>query len=250
MKWPVVSLEDVISLEYGAALPAARRDSSGVVPVAGSNRVDGYHSEAFVKGPGIVVGRKGSAGKVTWFDSDFWPIDTTFYVRPKMLLELRWIFYLLHHLRLDRLSIVTGVPGLNRNDAYNCKISLPPLSEQRRIAEILDQADTLRKKRAEADAKADRILPALFVRMFGDPATNPKGWAISTLGDVTKAIHRYPTFYGQEYVESGVTVVRISDILPSHILSTQINRYAKVPKEFSDRFPLTILRSKDLVMAV
>jgi type I restriction enzyme, S subunit len=55
-------------------------------------------------------------------------------------------------------------------------IPLPPLSEQRRIVEILDQADALRKKRAEADAKADRILPALFIKMFGDPSTNPQGW--------------------------------------------------------------------------
>lgn len=175
MKWPVVSLEDVLSLEYGAALPAARRDPSGAIPVAGSNGVDGHHSEALVKGPGIVVGRKGSAGKVTWFDSDFWPIDTTFYVRPKIFVELRWIFYLLQHLRLDRLSIVTGVPGLNRNDAYNLKISLPPLSEQRRIVETVDQADTLRTKRAEADAKTEGIPPALFYKKFGDPAMNPKG---------------------------------------------------------------------------
>src|SRR5262245_45631708 len=172
MKWPVVSLEEVLSLEYWAALPAARRDSSGAIPVAGSNGVDGYHSEALVKGPGVVVGRKGSAGKVTWFDSDFWPIDTTFYVRPKMFVELRWIFYLLQRLRLDRLSIVTGVPGLNRNDAYNLKVPLPPLSEQRRIVEILDQADGLRKKRTEADAKADGILPALLYKIFGDPVMN------------------------------------------------------------------------------
>ena len=63
-------------------------------------------------------------------------------------------------------------------------MQVPSVSEQRRIVEILDQADTLRKKRAEADAKASRILPALFYKMFGDPATNPKGWAVGTLDDV------------------------------------------------------------------
>jgi type I restriction enzyme, S subunit len=169
MKWPVVSLEDVLILEYGSALPAVRRNSSGSIPVAGSNGIDGYHVEALVKGPGIVVGRKGSAGKVTWFDSDYWPIDTTFYIRPKIPVDLRWIFYLLLHLRLDRLSIVTGVPGLNRNDAYNLKVPLPPRSEQRRIVEILNQADTLRKKRAEADAKSIRIMRAVFIKIFGSP---------------------------------------------------------------------------------
>jgi len=60
MRWPMVSLKDVLSLEYGAALPAARSDSTGIIPVAGSNGVDGHNTEALVKGPGIVVGRKGS----------------------------------------------------------------------------------------------------------------------------------------------------------------------------------------------
>lgn len=62
------------------------------------------------------------------------------------------------------------------------EMPLPSPSEQRRIVEILEQADALRKKRAEADRIADRILPALFYKMFGDPATNPKGWNVEPLG--------------------------------------------------------------------
>ena len=73
---------------------------------------------------------------------------------------------------------------VSARDVKNLVVPLPPLSEQRRIVEILDQADTLRKKRAEADAKAARILPALFYKMFGDPATNPMGWPTANLGDV------------------------------------------------------------------
>ena len=134
MNWTEVLLKDFIILEYGKALKNENRNLSGKVPVAGSNGVDGWHTESIVDGPGIVVGRKGSAGKVTWFDTDFWPIDTTFYVKPKVKCDLRWVFYLLNHLQLDRLSIVTGVPGLNRNDAYKQSFKLPPLSEQRQIA--------------------------------------------------------------------------------------------------------------------
>ena len=65
---------------------------------------------------------------------------------------------------------------------WEYEIPLPPISEQRRIVEILDQADRLRKLRAEADKKAERILPALFIKMFGDPATNPMGWETFNLG--------------------------------------------------------------------
>lgn len=65
-------------------------------------------------------------------------------------------------------------------------LPLPPISEQNRIVEILDQADRLRKLRTDADAKAQRILPALFIKMFGDPVTNPKGLEKKRLGDLIK----------------------------------------------------------------
>jgi len=68
------------------------------------------------------------------------------------------------------------------------EIPLPPPSEQRRIVEILNQADALRKRTREADAKAARILPALFLKMFGDPATNPMGWPIHPLRKAIAAI--------------------------------------------------------------
>jgi type I restriction enzyme S subunit len=62
---------------------------------------------------------------------------------------------------------------------------LPALKEQRRIVELMEQANGLRRQRAEADALADGILPALFLKMFGDPATNPKGWLMTTLDRAT-----------------------------------------------------------------
>ncbi len=86
---------------------------------------------------------------------------------------------------LDRIhSTTSGLRNLNVNLYLNQHIPLPPISEQCRIVEILDQADSLRKKRAEADEKTTRILPALFYKMFGDPVTNPKGWPTEKLGDL------------------------------------------------------------------
>lgn len=92
------------------------------------------------------------------------------------------------------------------------RIPLPPPSEQRRIVEILDQADRLRKLRVEADKKAERILPALFIKMFGDPSTNPKGWKsapFGTLVDIGTQLvnpnrNQYKTLphIGGEHIES------------------------------------------------
>ncbi|MEH2412438.1 restriction endonuclease subunit S [Nostoc sp.] len=227
MNWTVASLSDFLSLEYGASLREPNRDASGQIPVAGSNGIVGYHSKALIKGPGIVVGRKGSAGKVTWFDTDFWPIDTTFYIRLKIAANVRWVFYLLQSLKLEQFSITTGVPGINRNDVYRLQVFIPPPSEQRRIVEILDQADALRRIRAEADGKGDRILPALFIKMFGDPITNPMGWDV-VLVEKLFSRERSGTKCGpfgsalkkHEYVDNGIAVWGIDNIKPNQFVES------------------------------
>lgn len=69
----------------------------------------------------------------------------------------------------------------------DAKIPLPSLSEQRRIAAILDKADALRAKRRETIAKLDQLLQSVFLEMFGDPATNPKGWPTGVIGDMLES---------------------------------------------------------------
>lgn len=207
MNWAQTTLGGVLSLEYGRSLPRHIREESGAVPVAGSNGEDGRHNVALINGPGIVVGRKGSAGKVTWFGGDFWPIDTTYYVRAdKRVADLRWLFYLLNFNRLERLNKTTGVPGLNRNDVYAEKCMLPPISEQQRIVEILDEVHRVRNLRRAADAKAARILPALFLNMFGDPATNPKGLKKEPLGKLIK-VKSGDFLPAKDMVENGTSPV-------------------------------------------
>jgi len=198
MKWLTPKIGQIISLEYGKSLPKEKRNSDGGFTVAGSNGPDGFHSEKLIDGPGIVIGRKGSAGKITWYEKDFWPIDTTFYVRPKTNIDLKWLYYFLTKLELERLAIITGVPGINRNAIYGLNIPFPPPSEQKRIVEILDQADALRKKRAEADQLAERIIPALFYKMFGDPGSMIK-ISIGELIDKKHIIIHKDGNFGSDY---------------------------------------------------
>ncbi|MBE9230450.1 restriction endonuclease subunit S [Cuspidothrix issatschenkoi LEGE 03284] len=91
----------------------------------------------------------------------------------KKLTVQKYLYFLFKHIEPFISSQGQGstFQSINRSTLESINIPLPPLSEQRRIVEILDQADALRKMRAEADAKSDRILPALFIKMFGDPST-------------------------------------------------------------------------------
>jgi len=105
---------------------------------------------------------------------------------PREHIDCKYLAYTLQHLtpQLISLSGSTTFKEVGRGAVKKFLIPLPPLSEQRRIVEILDQADHLRKMRTEADKKAERILPALFIKMFGDLATNPKGWDVYPLGEL------------------------------------------------------------------
>ena len=123
--WDVKTIGDVAEFAYGKALKASDR-KPGDVPVFGSNGQVGLHNEAFVKGPGIVVERKGNPGIVTWSYEDFFPIDTTFYVKKTgVVSSLNYLFYALKSQDLPSLSADSAVPGLNRNLAYMSKFLVP-----------------------------------------------------------------------------------------------------------------------------
>ena len=92
--WGQSVIGDHIELAYGDGLPERNR-KGGKYPVYGSNGVVGFHNEALVKGPGIIIGRKGTVGQVTLSKTDFWPIDTTYYVNLKEDGDILFWFYLL-----------------------------------------------------------------------------------------------------------------------------------------------------------
>jgi type I restriction enzyme S subunit len=96
--------------------------------------------------------------------------------------------YLYHFLRQARIPDA----GYSRHFKFlkALEIPLPPLPEQRRIAEILDKADALRAKRREAIAMLDQLLQSVFLEMFGDPVTNPNGWPMRFFGEVCESSFR------------------------------------------------------------
>ena len=160
--WVLVKLKDIISLNYGEGLPENKRKGD-THPVYGSNGIVGYHEGFLVKGPGIVVGRKGTIGNITWSDKDFWPLDTTYYVDVDATkVDLKWLFYQLIALKLDKLNAATDAPSLNRQVALNARIPLPPLHEQKKIAEILSTVDEAIEKSNEIIEKTKELKKGLM----------------------------------------------------------------------------------------
>lgn len=124
--WGVGTIGDLCTFEYGKALKAENR-VMGDIPVMGSNGQIGWHNVALVNGPGIVVGRKGNPGVVTWCQRDFYPIDTAYYVKRSAYLDNDMVLqFILHNSNLINLDSDSAVPGLNRHAAHGQKIVIAP----------------------------------------------------------------------------------------------------------------------------
>ena len=148
--WAALHLRHICRFAYGDSLTLEDR-VQGEIPVYGSNGRVGFHNEANTSAPVIVVGRKGSHGKVNFELGRAFAIDTTYFVDETCTAsDLRWLCYVLMSADLADVSKDSAVPGLSREDAYAKYLPHPPIAEQKAIAEYLDaqsgRIDTLRSK--------------------------------------------------------------------------------------------------------
>ena len=159
--WMKTRLGDIFELQYGKALKEDNR-VAGPVPVYGSSGIVGTHEVALVKGPGIIVGRKGNVGSIHWSFADFWPIDTVYYVPPDCV-----SLYLFHALRtVSFQSSDVAVPGLNRSYAHSISILAPADTLRRQFEEIAgpiyEQMNRLRQMNEKLRGARDLLLPRLM----------------------------------------------------------------------------------------
>ncbi|MHC4223578.1 MAG: restriction endonuclease subunit S [Planctomycetota bacterium] len=140
MVWSELTLGELIELKRGYDLPTPIR-KAGDVPVVSSRGISGRHDVARAKAPGVVVGRTGTLGEVVYLERDFWPLNTTLYVRDFKGNDPRFVSYLLETLDYHALSDKAAVPGVSRAQLHSLPVQRPPLREQRNIANQLQRFD-------------------------------------------------------------------------------------------------------------
>jgi type I restriction enzyme S subunit len=133
---------------------------------------------------------------------------------------------------LVKLAPSTTVPIINKGRFQELEIPLPPLDEQRRIAAILDKADAIRRKRQESIRLTEEFLRATFLEMFGNPVTNPKGWEVARLEDISdiqSGITKGRKLNGQETIS--VPYMRVANVQDGHISLVEIKEIEATPDE-------------------
>lgn len=209
-EWKRTKVGDVITLHYGKALKENVREK-GNVPVYSSAGHTGFHNQSLTSTDGIIVGRKGSIGKVYYSDIPFWCIDTAYYILPDpATYNLRYVFYLLKTLKLEELNEDSAVPGLNRETAYSQEILLPPLQEQEAIAEILSSLDNKIDLLHRNNKTLEKLADTLFRQWFVVEAND--SWEDRRLNDLLTISSSKRIFYS-EYTLTGVPFYRSKEII-------------------------------------
>lgn len=231
--WAITKFGDIIELSYGKSLPKAARSNNGTHPVFGSNGIVGLHNDFLIKGPCIIVGRKGGAGIATYSKDDCWPIDTTYFVLPSPVYDLKFAFYLIKSLRLKQFDRSTAIPGLNRDDAYALDIGLPPLNEQKQIVakieELFSELDkgieSLQTAREQLKIYRQAILKQAFegnlTADWRDINRPSESWTTIPLSEVIEE-PKYGTSKKCDYDTKGIGVLRIPNIVSGLIDSTDL----------------------------
>lgn len=189
--WEVRKLKWVSYLIYGSSL-SNDEIIEGKVPVYGSNGIIGYHNKAISKKPCIIIGRKGSFGKINYSNIECFPIDTTYYIdKTATKNNLLWLLYVLYSLNLDSLSKDSAVPGLSREDAYDKLIIVPPIQEQHAIADFLDRETArinsivaMQTRMIELLKEKRSALITQAVTKGLDPKANMKPSGVQWIGDI------------------------------------------------------------------
>lgn len=162
-----IPLNEFITLQRGFDLPQDKR-VIGDIPVVASTGVVGYHNEEKVLAPGVVIGRSGSIGGGQYITTNFWPLNTTLWVKDFKGHHPRFVYYLLRSIDFSQFNVGSGVPTLNRNHLSGILVADTSYSYEKEASDIIGILDDKIKLNKELNHTLEQISQTLFKSWFVD----------------------------------------------------------------------------------
>ena len=191
-----ITLGEAVTFQRGFDI-TKNEQTAGNIPIVSSSGVSSFHNQSKTKGPGVVIGRKGTLGTVHYLKDAFWPHDTTLWVKDFKGNNPRFIYYFLKPLHLENFDSGSSNPTLNRNHIHKIKVVFPKPHIQQKIAAILSAYDDLiennKRRIALLEKMAEEIYREWFVRLRfpGHDKVKvvkgvPEGWEEKRFGEICK----------------------------------------------------------------
>ena len=283
--WIETTIGEQATLQRGFDITKAEQ-RIGNVPVISSGGTSSYHDTALIKGPGVVLGRKGVVGSVYFIASDYWPHDTTLWVKDFHGNDQRFVYYFFKHLTpwLIKMDVGSANPTLNRNHVHPMPTVWPPLPEQKAISNILGTLDDKIELNRKMNETLEEIARAIFKSWFidfdpvrakaegrwkksqslpGMPAEMydlwpdsfvgsslgpiPKGWKAGKIGDFCNVQGGF-AYKSEDFTDSGHPVIKIKNIQQDK--SVDFDDIQFISKDLANNTEDYWLNDGDLVMAM
>ena len=270
MSWEYVKVSDLTEVITGGTPSTTKKEywEGGNIPWLNSGELnqeivvncDNYISELGMKNSAarimpkdtVLIALTGATtGVVGYLTFEACANQSVTGILPSKNHHPKYLYYYLKSIRQKVLDESYGGAQKHISQGYvkNLEIPLPPLATQKRIAEILDAADGLRRKDQELLKKYDELAQAIFIDMFGDPVKNEKGWEILPISEVVhpERIITYGIVQAGEHIHDGVPYIKTGDIKDGEILTNQLQRTSK---EIALSYRRSQLFKGDIVMSI
>ena len=237
-----VTIGDVLALQRGFDITKSEQ-TDGEIPIVSSSGIASYHNKWKVKGPGVVIGRKGTLGTVHFVQSNYWPHDTTLWIKDFKGNDPTFLNYFIQTLKLENFDVGSSNPTLNRNHVHKIKIIFPRNVEtQKRIGAVLSAYDDLIVSNQQCIAllekMAEEIYREWFVRLRFPGYEKvkivkevPEGWqrkGLSSLGTYLNGYAFEPSDWGFE----GIPIIKIKEMTGRVTAETPRNSGENIPGKY------------------
>lgn len=260
--WDLEKFGSKIILEYGKGLSEDERTNQGN-PVFGSGGKIGEHEQSLVKGPGIIVARKGSLGNVFYTSEDFWAIDTVYYItKEQTSLDLLFLHYYLQYMKLEQYAIVSAHPGISREDVYSILIKIPSKPEQEQIGAVLSSIDELILNIEDQISKTNDLKKGIMQQLFSKGIKNtnfqtveyyhgeiikiPKTWEWTTMRDFKTSSGSTPSRKNKKNFVGKIRWVTSGELDYGEIVDT----IEKISEEAMKESSLTLYPKDSVMIAI
>lgn len=243
------ALGDVCAITTGGTPARTRRDffGGGIPWVKIGDMVDGVVctteetiSQAGIEGSSAKLFSRGTVlvsifatiGRTAILEIDAATNQAIAGITPHDSLDSAYLRYFLDskHSELNALARGVAQPNINQKILKSLRIPLPPMAEQRRLVDLLSRAEGIVRLRREAQRKAAELIPAIFLDLFGDPATNSKHWLVVPLGDLVERFEGGKNIQAGDEGVSAFRILRISAVTSGHYIESESK---PVPEGFS-----------------
>ncbi len=240
-EWKELSLGEVVTFQRGFDI-TKNEQILGEYPVVSSSGIKSYHSASKVLGPGVVIGRKGTLGTVFYLRENFWPHDTTLWIRNFHDNYPLFIYYYLQVFDFGYYDVGSSNPTLNRNHIHALPSKVPPINEQKAIASVLssfdNKIDLLHRQNKTLEAMAETLFRQWFVLNEKSKVKSEK-WKEGKLPDEFNFVMGSSP-PGKSYNEEGIGVPMYQGNADFNFRFPQRRIFTTEPKRFAEKYDTLI----------